>query len=113
MIPAITPLVTAAIDLDELSLQHRVDMTAEEATAFLDSADSHLEILPEMVLAAIPKDSKWEPCFSIGKEYSRVIYVRLGGRYMGLAPAISAAMSTFEPDEIEITKDNSIRLWWD
>jgi len=42
-----------------------------------------------------------------------VIYVRLGGRYMGLAPAISAAMSTFEPDEIEITKDNSIRLWWD
>lgn len=142
---AINPTIQAALALDNLSIQFKIEFSAADAVVFARHASPHghtqaaLEKLIQKIngFAPVmdfggsnPNNGRHFHTFEIGKEYSRVVYVRMVKTYLnhgvnknktGIVDRFIADVSRLAKaagaEEIGVEENTDsflkIRLWWD
>ena len=116
-----SPVLLAAETLEKAPLGEfasagfwRIGMTFEDATAFLEKHDGGLVPILARLRAIMDRLELFGPGrFSIGREYSRVIYVRL--EMTGhLIDVVRELAEEFEADEVDFrASSHEYRIWWD
>ena len=140
----INPVVTPAVALDEVSLQHKIELRPAAARRFAYNAGSHGveswrlrelirqidRLIPPMGFGKLngldnPNDGKPHHWYTIGKEYSRVLYLNIVKPYLSRAPfdyqdltrKLDALACQYRADEHWTTENDDLsyvyRLWWD
>lgn len=132
-------LITVALQLDNLSLNYRIEFQPDTAAAFVCCANAHnvtacdLVMLIDSINAAIPRmqfapgnsnNGRPHHKFLIGNEYSRVIYVQIAKAYLpvdfdynALTARLKSLANTAQADESTVEENDSdgftFRFWWD
>lgn len=124
------PLVNAAVQMDHVALQYQVKMCPWEAHHFAHERDkSLLDMLLQIDRRLPPYDilnlGAPQHAYSIGREYSRVVYVQwrrgevknLRFDFDKFCGVVKEAAQAFAADEIDFTKEREtfwqVRIWWD
>lgn len=134
-------LLQAAEQMDNISNSYRVQLTAEQAVAFLETADPQCECwniniadfaraineaVPRMQFAqANPNNGQSHHHFLVGREYTRVIYLDIAKAYLrNIVEDYAAFIQQLEQIgrdlhayEIDVRRNDDgailIRYWWD
>lgn len=116
-------LIDTVRRLDGLSLQHRVEFNARTAVEFFRQQNDGTSEMIEAINAAAPANNSHK--FDIGREYSRVIYVKIVHGYMAgdiqvqladFDKVLNKLADDFDADEIDRTDgvgSTEWRFWWD
>ena len=134
-------LLQAAEQIDNISNSYRVQLTAEQTVAFLETADPHCECwntniadFARAVNEAVPRmqfgegnsnNAQSHHHFLVGREYTRVIYLDIAKAYLRkIVEDYAAFIQQLEQIgrdhhayEIDVQRNDDgailIRYWWD
>ena len=148
----ISPTISAAVALDHVSIQHKIDFSPVEARRFAARCESHGvenwrlrrmireidKLIPPMyypsryVSPPNPNHGRPHHRYTLGKEYSRVVYLHIVKAHLGNQPpyqfrpefdynALTSALydiaSRYGADEFDVVENSdtayTVRVWWD
>ena len=140
----INPTVSPAVELDRVSLRHKIDFTPASARRFAARCEAHGvdncrlremvrkidKFIPPMNFGMCngtpnPNNGRPHHWYTIGKEYSRVLYVNIAKAYLRDSDKLCARIGNFlyqisedyGADEFGIVEDTPdsfvARFWWD